>query len=171
MFRLKESIHVKAPLERCFLLATSIELVARTLQLRPVSGRTSGLIVGDDRVTWRGWKFGIPVAHRTLITAYDRPNFFQDTMAGGYFKQFQHDHHFEWVDGLTHMRDIVRFSLPLGPLGKVAAKQVVVPHVLDLMVRRFEMLKRIAESDDWERYLPGHAVAAATAPADVRIEA
>jgi ligand-binding SRPBCC domain-containing protein len=154
VFRLKESMHVNAPLDRCFLLATSIELVQRTIQLTPVEGKTSGLIVDGDRLLWRGWKFGIPAMHETLITRYSRPDFFQDTMGRGYFHKFQHDHHFSVVDGHTLMRDIVRFSLPLGAAGKLVARRIVVPHVLDLLRKRFELLKRLAEGDEWRQYLP-----------------
>ena len=153
MFRLKESMHVNAPIDRVFLLATSIPLVQETIQLRPVAGRTTGLVVADDRVLWRGWKFGMPAMHESLISRYERPHFFQDTMLRGRFKFFQHDHQFDDIAGRTLMIDIVRFSFPLGPLGKAVGKQVVVPHVLKLMLRRFELLKRIAEGPDWEQYV------------------
>jgi ligand-binding SRPBCC domain-containing protein len=153
MFRLKESIHVNAPADRCFLLSTSIELVQKTIQLTPVEGKTSGLIVDGDQLVWRGWKFGLPAMHETLITGYNRPSFFQDTMGRGRFSYFQHDHHFAEVGGQTSMWDIVRFSLPLGPAGKIVGKYIVVPHVLKLMLQRFELIKRIAEGPDWERYI------------------
>ncbi len=153
MFRVKESIHVNAPIERCFLLSTSIPLVQQILGMKPVEGKTSGLIEMGDRVVWKGWKFGLPAKHETLITGYDRPVFFQDTMGSGMFKHFQHDHRFEDVDGRTHLSDIVRFSLPFGFAGHLVAKHLVVPHVLELMLNRFQMLKRIAESPDWEQYL------------------
>ena len=160
MFRLKESVHVQAPLERCFLLATNIALVEQTIGLHPGGGaefKKQGLIVGGDRVLWKGWKFGLPSFHETLITAYDRPHFFQDSMARGMFKSFSHDHRFDWVDGQTLMIDVVRFSLPLGMAGKAVAKAAVVPHVLGLLRRRFELLKRIAEGDEWREYLPQDA--------------
>jgi hypothetical protein len=111
MFRLKESIHVNAPLDRCFLLSTNLELVRQTIQLNPVEGKTSGLVVGGDELVWRGWKFGLPAMHETLITAYERPKYFQDTMGRGRFRSFQHDHHFEgyrailtaaWAVGPSH---------------------------------------------------------------------
>jgi len=153
MFRLKESIHVNAPVDRCFLLSTSIALVEQSLHLRPVAGKTTGLIVAGDRVRWRGWKFGLPVHHESLITEYDRPSFFQDTMRSGLFRHFQHDHRFEDIDGQTLMADIVRFSLPLGSAGKLVAKRIVVPHILDTLVKRFQLIKRIAEGPDWERYI------------------
>ena len=157
MFRLKESIHVNAPLERCFLLSTSIDLVRRTLKMTPVEGdarwRATGLIVGGDRVHWRGWQFGLPARHDSLITGYERPSFFQDSMESGYFKTFQHDHRFEEVGGRTLLVDIVRFSMPFGFAGKAVGKAIVVPHVLGLLLRRFELLKRVAEGPDWESYL------------------
>ena len=157
MFRLKESIHVNAPIERCFLLSTSIDLVRKTLQMRPVSGKTTGLIEADDRLLWRGWKFGIPAMHETLITGYTRPTFFQDTMGRGYFRHFQHDHNFHYIDGQTTMWDVVRFSLPFGPPGHFIGKRLVVPHVLSLMQSRFELIKRLAETEEWRQYIPDGA--------------
>jgi ligand-binding SRPBCC domain-containing protein len=153
MFRLKESIHVNAPIDRCFLLSTSIDLVEQSLRIHPVAGKTTGLIVGGEHVRWRGWKFGLPVWHESLITRYERPGFFQDTMRSGLFRHFQHDHRFEDIDGRTLMADIVRFSMPLGPLGRSAGKYIVVPHILDTMLKRFELIKRIAEGTDWEAYI------------------
>ena len=153
MFRLKESIHVNAPIDRCFLLSTSIALVEQTLNLKPVAGKTRGLIVYGDQLLWRGWKFGLPAWHETLISRYDRPHFFQDTMGRGMFRHFQHDHRFEDIDGRTLMIDIVRFSMPLGPVGRAMGKHILVPHILDTMQKRFQLLKRIAEGSEWERYI------------------
>ncbi len=155
MFRLKESMHINAPVDRCFLLSTSIALVERTIGMKPVQGKTSGLIVQGDRLLWRGWKFGLPSMHETLITGYKRPSFFQDTMGRGYFRHFQHDHQFEEIDGRTLLVDVVRFSMPLGPAGRAVGKYVVVPHVMNLMLRRFDLLKRVAEGPDWEQYIAG----------------
>ena len=157
MFRVKESMHVNAPVDRCFLLSTNIGLVQQTIGLKPVEGKTTGLVVGNDRLVWRGWKFGLPAMHETLITGYERPAFFQDTMGRGRFASFQHDHHFEEVGGYTLLRDIVRFSLPFGPVGHMVGKRIVVPHVLQLMQQRFQLLKRIAEGPDWQQYVVGAA--------------
>lgn len=153
MFRLKESIHVNAPLDRCFLLSTSIDLVRQTLQMRPVAGKVAGHIEDGDRILWRGWKFGIPAMHETLITGYTRPTFFQDTMGRGYFRHFQHDHHFHFIDGQTTMWDVVRFSLPFGLPGHLVGRKIVVPHVLNLMKSRFALIKRLAEGDEWQRFI------------------
>jgi ligand-binding SRPBCC domain-containing protein len=157
LYRLKESIHIAAPIDRCFLLSTSIPLVAQTLAMTPRQGKTTGLVVKGDRIIWRGWKFGLPQMHETIITEYNRPEFFQDTMGRGRFRHFQHDHHLRDVGGQTLAYDIIRFSMPLGPLGRFVASKLIVPHVLKLANERLHLLKRVAEGDDWQRYLEGVA--------------
>jgi ligand-binding SRPBCC domain-containing protein len=154
MFVVKDNIHINAPIERCFLLSTSIDLVARTLGMKPVDGKTTGLIVAGDHIDWRGWKFGLPQRHQTLITQYEAPVFFQDSMARGRFKAFSHNHEFTEMDGQTLLKDIVRFSLPFGMLGRQVAKRIMVPHIRSLVHRRFELLKHVAETDEWRKYLP-----------------
>jgi ligand-binding SRPBCC domain-containing protein len=154
VYVVSDTIHINAPIERCFLLSTSIDLVGRTLKMRPVHGKRTGLITGEDKIVWFGWKFGLPHLHETLITAYDQPHFFQDTMGRGRFKRFQHDHSFTEIDGHTLLLDRVRFSLPFGPAGKIVARKVMVPHIAELMRLRFQLLKRVAETDEWREYLP-----------------
>lgn len=162
MFRLTDSVQVNAPIERCFLLATHLALVQKTIGLRPVQGKTSGLVVKNDQIVWKGWKFGLPAMHETLITGYERPTFFQDTMGRGRFKFFQHDHHFEFSNGKTIMWDVVRFALPFGFLGRLVARFILIPHIRKLMAARFAQLKRLAESDQWQPYLLAPDSSAAT---------
>ena len=156
MFRLKESIHIDAPVDRCFLLSTSIPLVARTIGLTPSDAapfKHTGLVLNGDSVLWRGRKFGFPQFHETLITGYDRPGFFQDSMARGRFQFFQHDHHFDDIAGHTHVYDIIHFSLPFGPLGKLVARKILIPHVMNLLRERHQLIKRLAEGEGWREYL------------------
>ncbi len=117
MFTISDSVHINAPIERCFLLSTNIELVGRTLGMKPIEGKTSGLIESGDRLLWAGWKFGFPQMHESLITKFERPTFFQDTMGRGRFRRFQHDHHLYYMDGRTVLNDKLRFTMPFGWLG------------------------------------------------------
>lgn len=153
MYTIKDSVHINAPIERVFLLSTSVELVRQTLAMRPTGGRVTGFVVEGDTVEWRGWKFGLPTRHVSVISGYEAPVFFQDTQLRGRFAHFQHDHHLQWIDGQTLAYDKVRFSLPFGPLGKLVAKTVMVPHIAGLLAARFQLLKRIAESEEWRKYL------------------
>jgi len=153
MFTISDSIYINAPIDRCFLLSTNVELVGRTLGMKPLEGKTSGLLVADDRLLWAGWKFGMPQMHESKITAYERPVYFQDTMVRGRFRFYQHEHHFAEIGGHTLLQDKVRFSLPLGFLGAGVAEYVMVPHIAKLLRKRFFLLKRLAEGDGWKKYL------------------
>ena len=155
MFEIEDSMRVAAGRERCFLLSTSIALVERTIGLKPVEGKTSGLVVGGDQLVWRGWKFGLPAMHETLITGYERPGFFEDTMGRGRFAFFQHGHWFEDDGGGTVMRDRVHFRLPLGWVGWLVGRWIVAPHVKRLVRRRFALLKQMAETSEGDRYVAG----------------
>ena len=88
-----ESITIAAPIERVFALSTRVELVQQTLGMRLVESAlpntvSAGHISAHSRVVWRGWKFGLPTSHHTLITAFAAPErqptgevtaFFQDS--------------------------------------------------------------------------------------------
>ncbi len=158
MFVLKENAHVRAPLERVFLLSTSLAIVERELGMHPVAHggatRTAGLVVGGDRVRWEGWQLGMPQYHVSLISQFEPLRFFQDTMIAGRFKFFQHDHEFTEIGGQVLLKDVIRFSMPFGALGKLVGKYVMVPHIRGLMQRRFALLRAIAETEEWRQYLP-----------------
>ncbi len=154
MFTLRDQTVIKAPLDRCFLLSTSIAIVEKELGMHPVSGRTSGLVTSGDKVLWKGWQLGLPQFHHSLISRFDPYTFFQDTMIAGRFKTFQHDHAFDaQTDGSILLADELRFSLPFGWLGSLVGRLIMVPHIRALMKRRFRLLKRIAETEEWRDYL------------------
>ena len=163
LMTIRESGSARAPLERLFRLSTSVPLVQRTLGFTPVEGVTDGHIQMDSRVLWKGWLFGLPQYHLTLITGYSEPYrgedgavhaFFQDTQEKGRFAFFQHDHHFSSDgDGATRMHDEVRFRLPFGFAGRLVARLIMEPHIRRLMRSRFALLARVAETDEWQRYV------------------
>ncbi len=153
MFVIEGRIHVIAPIERCFLLSTHVGLVARTIGMKPVAEPANGLVKAADRVVWRGWKFGLPQRHESRITEYEAPRFFQASMERGHFRTFQHDHEFLEICGQVLMRDTVRFSMPLGAAGRRVGRHIMIPYLRARMRRRFALLKRIAESEEWRQYL------------------
>ncbi len=157
MFQVTDRIWIAAPVERVFLLSTSVPVVQRTLAMKPVAGaggwRTNGLIVTGDTVEWRGWKFGLPQMHTSVISRYEAPLFFQDTQLRGRFAEFQHDHRFKAINGGTELWDEVRFTLPFGRLGALVAAKVMMPEISGLVKRRFTLLKGLAEGEGWREYL------------------
>ena len=165
MFTVTETAFIAAPLARCFALSTDVELVQRTLDMRLVGGVTSGHIELGSRVVWRGWKFGLPTEHHTLITLLEPPHaghlgdpaahfegqsvaWFEDSQEKGRFASFRHMHLFRETNGVTQLEDHVTFSLPFGLLGRLAARLLLAPHIRKLARQRFRLLQRIAESGE-----------------------
>lgn len=154
-FALQDEILVRAPIQRCFLLSTCLEIVAQELKMRPVRGRTSGCVVGGDTVLWHGWQLGLPQFHQSRIEPFQPPIYFRDSMIAGRFATFEHHHHFlDQGDGTVLLRDELRFTMPCGWAGAILGRALLVPHIRSLLRRRFARLKRIAEGDEWRRYLP-----------------
>jgi ligand-binding SRPBCC domain-containing protein len=156
-FTLREEIAVRAPIERCFLLSTSVAIVQQDLRMQPVRGRTSGLVVAGDTVRWEGWKFGLPQLHESFIDGFEPPGFFRDRMIAGRFSSFEHEHRFtDRGDGRVLLQDELRFTMPLGWAGDAVGRWILVPNIRGLLRSRFARLKRIAESEEWRKYLPEH---------------
>ena len=163
MVTLEEITHIEAPIERCFDLARSVEVhlagnVHFGEQAVAKSGVISGLIDLHQRVTWRARHFGISQNLTSEITVMESPTYFQDTMIHGAFRSMQHDHHFRTLpSGTTEMKDIFRFAAPLPLLGRIAEITVLRRYMRNLLHERNVVIKQIAESSEWQRYLPHSA--------------
>jgi ligand-binding SRPBCC domain-containing protein len=119
-----------------------------------MAGLTSGLIGMGQRVTWRAKHFGVWQSLTSEITAIDRPFYFQDTMIQGIFQFMKHDHFFRTMPGdETEMKDIFCFASPLPILGRLAEIAFLARYMRGLLRERNAVLKEIAESSEWRRYL------------------
>ena len=141
-------------MERCFRLSLSLELHRDSGGERIVAGKSGGLLLHGETVTWSGRHFGLRLRHESVIDGWRPFSFFRDTMVQGVFRSFAHDHHFAAMDDGTRMRDEIRFHAPLGPVGRLVEGRVRA-HVMKFLLRRNAYLKRIAESEEWHRYLDG----------------
>lgn len=152
---LETQIH--APIERVFDLARSIDAhmdcTGKTGE-KAVAGRTTGLIELGEQVTWEAKHFGVRQRLTVELAAMARPTMFEDVMVRGAFKTMRHTHRFAENDGLTTMSDTFTFASPLGPLGRIAERVFLTRYMRAFLVERNRILKAIAESDRWARYLP-----------------
>jgi ligand-binding SRPBCC domain-containing protein len=151
---------IDAPRTRVFDLARSIDAhqdTAAATRERAIAGITSGLLGADEEVTWQARHFGVVQRLRVRMSRFDRPAYFQDVMLEGAFRCMQHDHRFEEVDGRTIMRDRFEFRAPLGILGRLAELIFLTAYLRRFLVRRNAILKRVAESGEWRKYLSVHS--------------
>jgi hypothetical protein len=160
MIRIDEITIIDAPIEPCFDLSRSVEvhLVANIHsgeQAVAIGGITSGLPELSQQVTWRAKHFGVWQNLTSQYTAMQRPNYFQATMVKGVFRSMQADHYFRTLpSGVTEMKDNFRVAAPLPILGPLAEALFLRRYMLALLRERNAVIKQIAESNDWQRYLP-----------------
>ena len=151
-------LRIEAPIERCFDLSRSIEVhligAAETGEAA-VAGVTTGLMGLGQWVRWKAKHFGVTQHLTSKITAFDYPHYFQDTMIEGAFKSMQHDHYFEAITSdETEMKDRFVFSAPLPLLGGIAERVFLKRHMENFLVKRNRIVKEVAESANWQDYLP-----------------
>lgn len=148
MYEFRITTSIAAPLATCFDLARSVdahlESAAGTGE-RVVGGKLSGLLELGDEVTWEAKHFGITQRLSSKITAYRPRTFFQDRMTRGAFRFLEHDHFFEPEGDGTLMIDVMRFQAPLGPLGWIAERILLAPHLREFLTTRGLALKAMAE--------------------------
>ena len=150
---------IRAPRERVFDLARSIDAhqdSTEGTEERAVAGVMSGLIGMNGEVTWEARHFGVRQRLTVRVTTFDRPRHFQDVMISGAFKSMAHDHEFADHPEGTLMSDRFEFKSPLGILGAIVDRVFLASYMRRFIVRRNEVLKRLAESGEWSRYL-GHS--------------
>jgi ligand-binding SRPBCC domain-containing protein len=71
-------------------------------------------------IDYRLQLLGVPFSWRTRITEWRPPYLFTDEQQRGPYRSWVHTHSFEVVPGGTLVRDVVRYRLPLFPLGELA---------------------------------------------------
>jgi hypothetical protein len=157
MIRLEETTIIEAPIERCFDLSRSVEVhllsnVHSGEQALVVGGVASGLVGLSEEVTWRAklWQ-----NLTSQITAMESPCYFRVTMVRGIFRFMQADHLFKSLEsGGTEMKDVFSICAPLPLLGPIAEALFLRRYMLALLRERNAVIKRVAESSEWEQYPP-----------------
>lgn len=160
MVTIEETTLLHAPIQRCFDLARSVEVhVLGNIHFQEsataVGGRTTGLIELGERVTWRAKHFWVWHELTSEIVCLQNPRYFRDVMVRGIFRSMTHDHYFrQLAGGQTEMRDVFTFAAPLPLLGRVAEAMFLGRYMRQLLRERNEVIRQVAESHEWRRYIP-----------------
>jgi ligand-binding SRPBCC domain-containing protein len=120
---------------------------------RAVAGVTTGLIGLNDEVTWEARHLGLRQRLTVRIRAFTRPVHFQDIMVKGAFKRMKDDHEFLEHSSGTLMIDRFDFQSPFGILGRLVDRLFLSAYMRRFLIERNSVLKRLAESEHWRRYL------------------
>lgn len=85
--------------------------------------------------------FGIPVAWATEITHIEEHARFVDEQRVGPYAMWHHEHTFTPIVGGVEMRDVVHYTLPLGPLGGLVHALAVGARVRSIFAYRRRALE------------------------------
>jgi hypothetical protein len=160
MIHFEETTQIDAPMERVFDLSRSVEVhlfanVHEGEQALATGGVTTGLVGPGEHVTWRAKHFGLWHDLTSKATAVEPPTYFQVTMVKGIFRSMQADHLFRSLpSGATELRDIFTIAAPFPILGPITEALFLRRYMIALNRERNAVIKQLAESDDWQRYLP-----------------
>ncbi|GAA4325283.1 hypothetical protein GCM10023149_27510 [Mucilaginibacter gynuensis] len=149
--------HISAPAERVFDLSRSIDLhliSTRHTNEKAIAGRKSGLIELGESVTWQAKHFGITQKLTSKITEFDYPNHFTDEMVEGAFQAFRHEHIFKsFGPNQMLMMDIFAYEVPYGIAGYAFSRIILARYMTHLLVKRNDVIRQIAEGDEWKKIL------------------
>jgi hypothetical protein len=100
----------------------------RIVTPRPIQMRPGTMIEYKLRL------HALPLSWLTRIESWEPGSRFVDRQLRGPYSKWHHTHTFEPCERGTIMRDVVRYSLPLGPLGRAARALLVrrdLEHIFD----------------------------------------
>jgi len=160
MIRFEEITVIDAPIHRVFDLSRSVEVhllgnVHCQEQTLAIGGVTAGLVEQDQRVTWRAKHFGVWHNLTSEATVVEPPHRLQVTMVEGIFRSMQAEHLLRRLpSGAMELRDVFAIAAPLPLLGPIAERLFLRRYMMALNRERNAVIQRVAESDEWRRYLP-----------------
>ncbi len=109
--------------------------------------QSSGSIRPGSRVVLATRLGPFPLRWVAVHTEYDPPRLFADRQESGPFASWYHRHEFQDDgSGGTLMRDVVEYSLPLGPLGRLLLPHTVERKLEELFTYRHQVIRQLAEA-------------------------
>jgi ligand-binding SRPBCC domain-containing protein len=97
----------------------------------------------DRRIDYTLRLAGAPVRWRTRIRCWEPPFRFVDVQERGPYALWEHTHLFREIGAGVLMTDVVRYGLPMGPLGALAHALAVRASLASIFDYRFRRVREI----------------------------
>lgn len=147
---------IAAPHDRVFDLSRSVRLHKESMERykeTAIEGTMSGMMELGDTVTWKARHFFKDRILKIKITGYKKPDYFIDEQVHGDFSMLKHEHYFKPIQNGTLMIDQFHYETGRGVLGKVLNRLYLEQYMTRLLNERNEMIKRLAEGNQWQQFI------------------
>ena len=161
MRKIEFNTHIKAPLQRCYDLARSIDfhkISVPQIKEEVVAGCSSGLIGPNQHALLQTRVAGLRFSTELKLTRYAPPFFFSYEIVNEVFESIVHEYYFYDLKEETVMVDHFYFETRYGILGKFANILFLKKLLAHAIQHRNEMLREYAESEKWKTILTPYKV-------------
>lgn len=156
MYKIEFNTHIKAPIERCFDLARSVDfhkISVSEIKEESLAGIRTGLIGPNQHVLLQNWIGGLRFSTEMKLTQFARPHHFSYLMVNNIFRKVIHDYHFYDLKEETVMVDHLYFEPRFGMLGEIINFLFLRKFLIRILTQRNDMLREYAETDKWSSVL------------------
>jgi hypothetical protein len=133
------------PIEEVFAFfadARNLETITPLLGFRILQVSTDSIVQGTE-IRYRLSLHGLPLHWLTEIRIWDPPHRFVDVQRSGPYRLWHHTHTFQDHGHRTRMTDVVRYTLPFGPLGRLVHVLKVRRDVQTIFADRGQQVDRL----------------------------
>lgn len=145
---------IPRPLEEIFTFFGNAENLERItppwLNFQILSRRPIQMAVGARIVYQMRWH-GVPMRWTTEIVEWKPPFGFVDSQLKGPYRLWHHSHSFTTQRNGTLMKDLVRYELPFGWLGRIAHALTVRRNLAEIFDYRFRAIDEIFGDPEHQR--------------------
>jgi hypothetical protein len=157
MEKIEFSTNIKAPIQRCFDLARSIDfrkISLDELNEESVAGCTTGLIGPNQHVLLQSTVGGVRLSTDLKIEKFNPPFFFSYEIVDSAFHSIVHDYYFYDISEETVMINHLYYRTRWGLAGDLFNFLFLHKYLTRLITKRNDLLREFAESDKWKDFIP-----------------
>lgn len=157
IFKIENNTHIKAPIQRCFDLARSIDFHKISLQKakeEAIGGITTGLIGENQHVLFQTHVANFRYSSEMRVIKYNPPFYLSYEIVNSLFKSVIHDYYFYDIGKETVMVDHLYFETRYGFIGDVSCEIFLKNFIKNLIKQRNAQLQDYAETAKWQSILP-----------------
>ena len=157
MNKIEFNTHIKAPVDRCFDLARSIEfhkISVKPIQEESVAGCTKGLIGYNQHALLQSKVKGFHFSTELKLTKFTPPFFMSYDIMDSNFESIIHDYYFYDISEETVMINHFYYKPKWGILGEILNFLFLEKYLTRIIEKRNDLLRDFAENNKWQDVLP-----------------